>query len=126
MQLLADSGEEGSSENNSTLGLGLISGNVVSLKKLKCNERVPHVGWNSVHILRKNSLFNDIYSGADFYFVHSFAFVPTDKATVIATSDYGIEFCAVVARKNVWGTQFHPEKSSRVGFKLLKNFRFSS
>lgn len=122
MQLLADSGEEGAGSETPTPGLGLIPGQVLSLRKLGCSSRIPHVGWNSIVVRGGNGLFNGIPDGTDFYFVHSYAFVPTAEKDVIAVTNYGVEVAVAVARENVWGTQFHPEKSSRAGFRLLKNF----
>jgi glutamine amidotransferase len=125
MQLLASRGTEGSdvSEPEGTLGLDLIPGRVEHLRTLACDQRVPHVGWNSVSPCRtKGGLFNGIPAGTDFYFVHSYVFVTEDPADVIATTDYGMPVTAAVRRGNVWGTQFHPEKSSLAGFRLLRNF----
>jgi imidazole glycerol-phosphate synthase subunit HisH len=82
------------------------------------------VGWNGIALTEHtNHLFDRIPGGTDFYFVHSYAFVPHDAADVLATTDYGgIAVTAAVRRGHVWGTQFHPEKSSRAGFQLLRNF----
>jgi len=119
MQLLATRGLEGG-ENE---GLGLIPGDVVPLAGLGCELRIPHVGWNSVALRDPDaSTVRGIPQGTDFYFVHSYAFQPRDPADVVATTAYGIPIPAVVARGNVMGTQFHPEKSSRAGFRLLRNF----
>jgi glutamine amidotransferase len=122
MQLLADFGEEGACAGQPTPGLSLIPGRVVGLRSLGCSARIPHVGWNSISVRGDNSLFDGIPDGTDFYFVHSYAFVPESGDDVIAVTDYGLNVTAAVARDNVWGTQFHPEKSSRAGFRLLKNF----
>ena len=125
MQLLASYGTEGSTEEDykGTKGLGLIPGSVKSLKELGCSLRIPHVGWNEAIIKSSTSgLFNGIPNHTDFYFVHSYAFTPSDAEHTIATCDYDISIVAAVRHKNIWGTQFHPEKSSRAGFKLLQNF----
>jgi len=125
MQLLASRSMEGADvcAPEGTLGLDLLPGRVEHLRTLACGLRVPHVGWNSVSAFRtKGGLFDGIPEGTDFYFVHSYAFVTEDPADVIATTDYGIPVTAAVRRGNVWGTQFHPEKSSRAGFRLLRNF----
>lgn len=123
MHLLADSSAEGAKDSEGTQGLGFIPGRVVHLNSLGCALRVPHVGWNSI---TRNTgvghLFDGIPDGTDFYFVHSYAFVPQDPADVLATTDYGMPVTAAVRRGHVWGTQFHPEKSSRAGFRLLRNF----
>ena len=123
MQLLADSSTEGADDGENTQGLGFIPGQVRHLRSFGCKLRVPHVGWNSITpIAPDNSLFVGIPAGTDFYFVHSYAFAPVDPADVLATTDYGTPVTAAVCRGHVWGTQFHPEKSSLAGFRLLKNF----
>jgi glutamine amidotransferase len=123
MQLLADSSTEGTSEGEPTSGLGFISGQVRHLNSIGCNQRVPHVGWNSItYKNRVEPLFEGIPDGTDFYFVHSYAFVPKSCASVIATTNYGTPIAAAIRCGHVWGTQFHPEKSSRAGFRLLRNF----
>ena len=124
MQLLADFGEEGSSVDKQTSGLGLIPGRVVALSNIDCSARIPHVGWNSISKRGDDSLFDGIPDGTDFYFVHSYAFVPEAIEDLIAVTEYSVDVAAAIARGNVWGTQFHPEKSSRAGFRLLKNFIF--
>ncbi len=122
MQLLADRGEEGATDLTGTMGLGFVPGEVRSLTDLGCTLRVPHVGWNAVDIREPSDLMRGIPSGTDFYFVHSYTFVPKNQSDVIAVTDYGIPIAAVVGHGRVWGTQFHPEKSSKAGFKVLRNF----
>lgn len=123
MQLLADYSTEGGAEGQQTAGLGFIPGQVQHLRSLGCTQRVPHVGWNGItRTSHDDHLFHSIPDGSDFYFVHSYAFSPRDGADVLATTDYGVPVTAAVQRDNVWGTQFHPEKSSRAGFRLLRNF----
>lgn len=123
MQLLADNSTEGADEGQGTPGLGFIPGQVQHLRTLGCTQRVPHVGWNGITRTRADEpLFHGIPDGTDFYFVHSYAFAPQDSADALATTDYGVPITAAVRRGHVWGTQFHPEKSSRAGFRLLKNF----
>lgn len=117
MQLLAERGEEG----GETEGLGLISGAVVRMTP-GAEERLPHVGWNDIELPRSSPLFELIPSGTDFYFVHSFHFVPRDKSVTVATAPYCGGIAAAVQSSHVFGVQFHPEKSSRAGFQLLKNF----
>ena len=127
MHLLADSGMEGARDSSGTTGLGFIPGRVESLSSLGCELRVPHVGWNSItRSAEVDHLFDGIPDGTDFYFVHSYAFVPDSSADVLAITDYGVPFTAAVRRGQVWGTQFHPEKSSRAGFRLLRNFTTGS
>lgn len=123
MQLLADSSSEGACDAKRTAGLGFIPGHVEHLGALGCMLRVPHVGWNSISCTREDDpLFSGIPNGTDFYFVHSYAFKPLESCDVLATTEYGIPITAAVRRGHIWGTQFHPEKSSRAGFRLLKNF----
>lgn len=123
MQLLATTGEEGTADQAGTSGLGLIGGRVRHLRALGCNERVPHVGWNSVVASQQPSdLFAGIPDETDFYFVHSYGFVVDDRSSLLAITNYGVSVAAAVRKGNVWGTQFHPEKSSRAGFRLLRNF----
>ncbi len=125
MQLLASFGLEGSLNQDikGTKGLGLIPGSVINLKKLGCNLNIPHVGWNEVKFKNKSeSLFNEIPENTDFYFVHSYVFLPENPDHIIATTEYNVPVVAAVRNKHIWGTQFHPEKSSRAGLKLLENF----
>jgi glutamine amidotransferase len=123
MQLLADNGAEGATEGQYIAGLGLIPGQVRHLRSFGCTQRLPHVGWNGVTRARHDDhLFNSIPDGTNFYFAHSYSFLPRDSTDVLATTDYGVPVTAAVRRDHVWGTQFHPEKSSRAGFKLLSNF----
>lgn len=116
MQLLASRGSEG----DETLGLGLVPGRVERLEG--AGLRVPHVGWNEVRPVREHPLFRSIAAGTDFYFVHSYVLRCDDPGDVVATVPYGTDRVAAVARGNVAGVQFHPEKSQRAGFQLLRNF----
>ncbi|MSU75846.1 MAG: imidazole glycerol phosphate synthase subunit HisH, partial [Candidatus Magasanikbacteria bacterium] len=118
MQLLASTGFEG----GETPGLGWIPGEVRRLEPKLAYERVPHVGWNEVLPVRELALLADIAPNTDFYFVHSFHFVCANAAHLAATTPYAGGFTSVVERENIWGVQFHPEKSQRPGFKVLKNF----
>lgn len=118
MQFLAERGNEGELR----AGLGFIGGEVVHLDALGCNDRVPHVGWNEMHLHRPDPLFEMIPEGTDYYFVHSFAFRVSDENCLIGTVRYGCAVAAAVRKDNVWGTQFHPEKSSKAGLQLLRNF----
>lgn len=123
MQLLADSSTEGAPAGHSVPGLGFVPGQVRHLSSFGCELRIPHVGWNGITRTRTDDpLFNGMPDGTDFYFVHSYAFAPQDQADLLATTVYGVPVTAAVRRGHVWGTQFHPEKSSRAGFRLLKNF----
>ncbi len=123
MQLLADLGAEGAVSGNFTRGLGYIPGKVRHFREAECSLRIPHVGWNSI-VLTANAglLFKGIPNGTDYYFVHSYIFEPEFQEHILAMSEYEVLFAAAVCKNNVWGTQFHPEKSSRAGFQILKNF----
>jgi len=118
MQLLADSSEEGVME-----GLGLIPGKVVKFD-LPANFKVPHMGWNHVDYDKHSVLFRhfDTLEEARFYFVHSYYFAANQEADVIGQTSYGGSFASSVNKKNVYGVQFHPEKSHKFGLQLLKNF----
>ncbi|OHA67368.1 MAG: imidazole glycerol phosphate synthase, glutamine amidotransferase subunit [Candidatus Wildermuthbacteria bacterium RIFCSPHIGHO2_02_FULL_45_25] len=117
MQLLATKGQEG----GETEGLGLLEGEV---KMLECvsEERLPHMGWNEVDYEKESSLFFSIPSHRDFYFCHSYHFVPADDSHVIARTSYCQNFVSAVQKRNLFGVQFHPEKSQAMGFQILKNF----
>ena len=115
MQLLADEGEEGGVSQ----GLGMIPGRVVPITRPK-SVRIPHVGWNDVQP-DNSPLYQNIPEGSCFYFVHSYHFVPSEVVSVGLT-DYVGSLVASVAKNNIFGTQFHPEKSQQVGLSLLKNF----
>ena len=117
MQLLAGSGEEG----GATEGLGLISGRVCRLDNIG-GERLPHVGWNEVYPRNERALFKGVSAGTDFYFVHSYHFVPDIPDDLAATTPYCGDFASAVSAVNVFGVQFHPEKSSRAGFQVIRNF----
>jgi glutamine amidotransferase len=117
MQLLATTGFEG----KETEGLNLIPGEVHRLQPASTADRVPHTGWNEVVPETQSFLLNGIASGKDFYFVHSYHLV-CEKQYVIATTPYAGGFTSIVGKDRVFGTQFHPEKSQRLGFALLKNF----
>jgi glutamine amidotransferase len=118
MQLLASYGQEG----GNTEGLDLISGEVKHLSKLGIKRPVPHVGWNDTHAKNNSVLFSSIGSGHDFFYVHSYYFSPTNTENISSVVHYEKEVVASVEKSNIFGTQFHPEKSSKVGLKLLKNF----
>ena len=118
MQLLATSSEE----NGLHQGLDLVAGRVRRLDALGCGLRIPHVGWNDVRFRDDAPLFAQIPQDTDFYFVHSYAFEPADARDVCATTSYGTPVVAAVARGGVFGTQFHPEKSSTAGRQILRNF----
>jgi len=114
MQLLLTRSEEGKS-----MGLNIIPGEVVRLPK---GLKVPQMGWNSLEIRREHPIIADIAPGSYMYFVHSYYARPKDSSTILTITDYGIEFPSIIARDSIIGVQFHPEKSSKIGLQLLKNF----
>lgn len=118
MQLLADRGQEG----GANIGLGLVPGEVVRFQPDAPETRIPHVGWNEVHYAAAEPLFAGIPDNSDFYFVHSFHFVPAQAGNVLATSPYCGSFVSAIRAHNIYGVQFHPEKSARPGLRLLRNF----
>lgn len=111
---------ESSDEMGNHRGLGLLPGRVT---RFAANGlKVPHMGWNQLHIRRENPLVAGVESGAYAYFVHSYYVEAAEPGDVIATTDYGIEYASVVARGNIFGIQPHPEKSQSVGQRILRNF----
>jgi glutamine amidotransferase len=114
MQLLFES----STEHEGAAGLGILPGTVTRLD----GPRLPHIGWNLVTFERASALTDGLGDAAAFYHVHSFACRPSDPADVVGTSEYGERFVSVVERGNVMAAQFHPEKSSRDGLRMLRNF----
>jgi glutamine amidotransferase len=118
MQLLAETGLEMEKTN----GLGWIEGEVRKLAPTSEDPRVPHVGWNSVFFQPDAAIFRGIEPGRDFYFVHSFHLCPRNKGHRLAVTPYADGFVSAVQRDLVFGVQFHPEKSQRAGFQVLRNF----
>ena len=116
LQILADIGEEG----GLTKGLGWIKGKV-SRFKIEKSYKIPHIGWNDVTIKKNSILFNGIEKPI-FYFVHSFHFTPDDKSVISAEAEYGEKFVAGVEKNNIFGLQFHTEKSQQEGINTLDNF----
>ena len=115
MQLLFETGEE----VRPTPGLGLIPGRV---RKINTAEKLPHIGWNSLRFPNPSPLFRGLEEGAYVYFVHSYCGAAARPEDVIASTSYGEEVTAAVGRGNVYGCQFHPEKSGEVGLQILRNF----
>jgi len=119
MQLLADGSSEGIVEGGLTKGLGLIPGTVRSINTT-CS--LPHVGWNETRHLKEHPVLKGIRKDVDFYFVHSYRFSATNQDSVLAETEYGEKFPSIVAKDNVIGVQFHPEKSQSNGLRMLDNF----
>jgi glutamine amidotransferase len=117
MQLLAEWGLE----SGETRGLGFIKGHVDKLKK-RSDERIPHMGWNEIEKKQEHPILNGIQPGTNFYFVHSYCFLPQDEDRTIATTPYAGGFTSIVGEKNWIGVQFHPEKSQTAGFQIIRNF----
>lgn len=119
MQLLTEKSEEGD-----CAGLGWIDAETVRFKFLPENDRlkVPHMGWNDLKIMKQNSILVDMHEDARFYFVHSYHVVCRNADDVLAKTSYGYEFTSMVQHQNIFGAQFHPEKSHKYGLRLLKNF----
>ena len=117
-QLLGLGSEEGTKS-----GLGIVAMTCQRLPSdLSSGIRVPHMGWNYVKLKRKNALLAGLGGDARFYFVHSYYMVCDDESDVLTTTKYGIEFASMICQGNIYGAQFHPEKSHRFGLKLLQNF----
>jgi len=114
LQLFFEASEEGPGE-----GLAFFKGKDV---RLTGPVKVPHMGWNALNIVKPNELFNGINDGAYVYFVHSLYPVPADPDIMCTTTEYGETFTSAVAKSNIYGTQFHPEKSGDIGLTILKNF----
>ena len=114
LQLFFEKSEEGSGN-----GLSLFKGKNVCLPN---TVKVPHMGWNTLKIVKQNELFDGVAKDSYVYFVHSLYPVPTDKSIVCTKTEYGVTFTSAIASKNIYGTQFHPEKSGDLGLKILKNF----
>ena len=113
-QIVLDHSEEGDKEC-----LGLLAGRVKRFQLADASLKVPHIGWNSVDIVRDHPVLRNIKSGDEFYFVHSYFVEPADEATVYGRTNYGGEFCSMLGRNNLFTTQFHLEKSGRLGLGIL-------
>lgn len=125
LHLLFDWGDENCAEGEFTRGLGVLPGHATRMEAFDdagVKHKIPHVGWNSVEYARSSPLFEGVPDGSHFYFTHSYRAVPDDEADVIATSEHARRFACAVERGNVFGVQFHPEKSSQLGLKVLENF----
>ena len=118
LQMFADIGYE----ETETEGLSWIAGKVSKIDNHNGKYKLPHIGWNQIKILRNSKIFKDIENNSHMYFVHSYEFVPEDKNVILATTDYSTKIVCSVEKENIFGTQFHPEKSDKVGLKMIKNF----
>jgi glutamine amidotransferase len=117
-QMFADIGFE----EIETKGLGWISGKVSKIDNQNGKFKLPHIGWNELNIVKDSKIFKDIKNKSHMYFVHSYEFIPEDKSVVSTTTDYSSSIVCSVEKKNIFGTQFHPEKSDKDGLKIIENF----
>ena len=113
---------EGSNEHGNCEGLKLFKGDFENFKNLNKSIKVPHVGWNECSIIKKNKLFENIENYSDFYFTHSYYLKNYNIENVISKTNYDFNFVSAVNNNNIYGVQFHPEKSQSNGLKILKNF----
>ena len=118
LQMFADIGYE----ETETKGLGWISGKVSKIDNQNGKYKRPHIGWNQINIIKDSKIFKDIENNSHMYFVHSYEFVPNDKKVISATTDYSSNIVCSVEKENIFGTQFHPEKSDKLGLKIISNF----
>ena len=109
-------------EESETKGLGWIPGKVTKIDNKNGKFKLPHIGWNEIEIVKESKIFKDIKNKSHMYFVHSYEFVPQDKSVVSATTDYASKIVCSVEKDNLFGTQFHPEKSDKAGLKVIENF----
>ena len=117
-QMFADVGYE----ETETKGLGWISGKVSKIDNLNGKYKLPHIGWNQIKIVKEGKIFKDIENNSHMYFVHSYEFIPKDKSVISATTDYSSNIVCSVEKENIFGTQFHPEKSDKIGLQIIENF----
>ena len=117
-QMFADIGFE----EIETQGLGWISGKVSKIDNQNGKFKLPHIGWNELNIVKDSTIFKDIKNKSHMYFVHSYEFIPKDKNVISATTDYSSSIVCSVEKENIFGTQFHPEKSDKEGLKIIDNF----
>ena len=118
LQMFADIGYEETETN----GLGWISGKVSKIDNQNGKYKLPHIGWNQINIIKQSKIFKDIENNSHMYFVHSYEFIPNDKNVISTTTDYSSNIVCSVEKENIFGTQFHPEKSDKIGLKIIDNF----
>ena len=118
LQMFADVGFE----EIETKGLGWIPGKVSKIDNQNGKYKLPHIGWNQINIVKDSKIFKDIENNSHMYFVHSYEFLPEDKNVISATTDYSSNIVCSVEKENIFGTQFHPEKSDKIGLKIIDNF----
>lgn len=118
LQMFADIGHE----ETETKGLGWISGKVSKINNLNGKFKLPHIGWNQINIVKQSKIFKGIENNSHMYFVHGYEFVPNDINVISATTNYSSNIVCSVEKENIFGTQFHPEKSDKIGLKIIDNF----
>ena len=118
LQMFASTGYE----ETETKGLGWISGKVSKINNQNGKYKLPHIGWNQINIVKESKIFKSIENNSHMYFVHSYEFIPEDKNVISATTDYSSSIVSSVEKENIFGTQFHPEKSDKIGLKIISNF----
>ena len=118
LQMFADVGYE----ETETKGLGWIPGKVCKIDNQNGNYKLPHIGWDQINVVKDSKIFKNIENNSHMYFVHSYEFIPEDKNVISATTDYSSNIVCSVEKDNIFGTQFHPEKSDKIGLKIIKNF----
>ena len=118
LQMFADVGYE----ETETKGLGWISGKVSKIDNHNGKYKLPHIGWNQINIIKDSKIYKDIENNSHMYFVHSYELIPEDKDVISATTDYSTNIVCSVEKENIFGTQFHPEKSDKIGLKIIDNF----
>ena len=118
LQMFADTGYE----EIETKGLGWISGKVSKIDNQNGKYKLPHIGWNQINITKESKLFRNIQNNSHVYFVHSYEFIPVDKNVISATTDYSSNIVCSIEKENIFGTQFHPEKSDKLGLQIIQNF----
>ena len=118
LQMFADIGYE----ETETMGLGWMSGKVSKINNKGGKFKLPHIGWNEINIIKDSKILKGIKNKSHMYFVHSYEFVPEDTSVISATTDYSSNIVCLVQKENIFGTQFHPEKSDITGLKIIENF----
>jgi glutamine amidotransferase len=118
LQMFADIGYE----ETETKGLGWIPGKVSKIDNQNGKYKLPHIGWNQINIIKESKIFQNIENNSHMYFVHSYEFIPNDKNVISATTEYSSNIVCSVEKENIFGTQFHPEKSDKIGLNLIQNF----
>ena len=118
LQMFADIGYE----ETETKGLGWMPGKVSKIDNKDGKYKLPHIGWNQINIVKESKIFKNIDNNSHMYFVHSYEFIPSDKNVISATTDYSTNIVCSVEKENLFGTQFHPEKSDKIGLQIIQNF----